>query len=402
MRPVSHWIAACIACLALGCVNSDVEPIPGSGFAPEPDEQTLWTQAAQIDAQLEKSEGVLHRDAELEQYLDGVAARLLTASAIQAPPVRVRVLMQPDANAFALPNGSLYVHSGLLAPMQSEAQLASVLGHELAHYLKRHALREQRAQQNRDTARKWAVGIVSVAAAAGGSVLVVAAIAATSNQLADQVIRTQFAGYSRDLEREADEQGMAMLRAAGYDPREAVAVFELLRADADAGDEKVPYVYASHPKLQERIESVEELLAEQPAPAGAALRTEAHAFEQRVTDLLLENAELQLKYAAVLPAERALERYVKLRPDDPRGPRMLADAYRRGGPGRTHVNRAVRVLEAAAERFPADAAIQLELGLLYREQGERERARARLSRYLELAPQAADRPIIQRYVAELQ
>jgi predicted Zn-dependent protease len=389
------------ASLTLSCVSTDVEPIAAAAFAPEQDERGLWNEAAKIDQSLEKKPGLLHRDAELEQYLDGVVNALLEASHGESPPVHVRVLMHPDANAFALPNGSIYVHSGLLAPMTNEAQLATVLGHELAHFLKRHSLRESREEQNHETARKVAVSIVLVLAAAGGDPGAALTIAQGSSRLAEQVIRTQLAGYSRDLEREADAEGIAMLRAAGYDSREALAVFELLRADADATEEKIPYLYSSHPRLQERIDSLRELLAEVPPPAGE-LRVGQSDYEQRITGVLIENSDLELRAGAVQPAQRALERYTRLRPNDPRGARTLAHAYRRSGPEREHVTRAALTLEDAAARFPNDAAIQLELGLLYRELDDRDRARVRLARYLELAPDAEDRPIIQRYVAELQ
>jgi regulator of sirC expression with transglutaminase-like and TPR domain len=104
----------------------------------------------------------------------------------------------------------------------------------------------------------------------------------------------------------------------------------------------------------------------------------------------------------VIPAQSQLERYVRLRPTDPDGFRLLAETHRRVGAEPDHVSRAADTLEIAAALAPEDAAIQRELGLLYRELGDRERAQASLVRYLGLAPEAADRAIIERYVAELQ
>jgi predicted Zn-dependent protease len=314
----------------------------------------------------------------------------------------VRVLLDPYANAFALPDGSVYLHSGLLAPLESEAQLAWVLGHELTHYVGRHALREQRAQQNRDTARQVTVATLAVIfAGASGNSFAAMDVANASNDLAEQVIAMQVAGYSRDLEREADARSLELLRAAGYEPSHALAALELLAADADASDSRIPYVYASHPKIQERIDSVRALLEDAPASADAR-RTGEEEFQQRVADLLPVNAELELATGARLPAELELERYVRLRPADADGFRLLAEAYRRAGPEREHVRRAAQTLERAASLAPDDARIQRELGLLYRELDDRGRAQASLSRYLVLAPAASDRAIIERYVAELQ
>jgi predicted Zn-dependent protease len=389
------WMALCM----LACVSTRVDPIASPGFTPHEDERSLWLQADQIDASLE-NEGRLLRDAELERYLDAIAQRLLEASGTSALPVHVRVLRDPYANAFALPNGSLYLHSGLIAPMESEAQVAWVIGHELTHFTHRHGLREQRAQQNRDTARTVAVSIVGVLAAAGGDPYTAFTLLHASNDLAHQVVRLQVAGYSRDMESEADARSLQLLRAAGYDPSQALVVLELLGADADASDATIPYVYASHPKIEERIASLTELL-DDPPPGAGPFRT-GDAFEERIANLLLANAELELATHALVPAQRGLERYVRLRPSDPEGFRLLAEAHRRAGPERDHVTRAADTLERAAALAPDDASIQRELGLLYRELGERDRAQANLTRYLALAPEAADRAIIERYVAELE
>src|SRR5688500_5770923 len=120
-------------------------------------------------------------------------------------------------------------------------------------------------------------------------------------------MRLQTAGYSRDLEREADAQSLAMLGAAGYDRAQAVATFELLLADADATERQIPYGYASHPKSQERIESVKQLLEDEPAAAPVALRIAEAEFQQRTASVLLANARLELATGAVIPAERALD-----------------------------------------------------------------------------------------------
>jgi predicted Zn-dependent protease len=389
------------AALALACVSTDVDPIADPAFAPEEDEAALWSEAAQIDAKLAER-GLVLRDAEVEGYLEDVAQRLLAGPATAPLPARVRVLLDPYANAFALPNGSVYLHSGLLAPMVNEAQLATVLGHELTHYTARHGLQEHRAQANLEKARdSVAVTFALITAAATGDPYAARILSQGTNDLAGQIMRLQLAGYSRELEGEADARALAMMRAAGYDPLQAIALFELLIADADATEAQIPYVYASHPKIQERIESVEELLETEP-PQSGALRTNEDEFQQRTASVLLANARLELATGAVVPAERALERYTRLVPADPAGVRVLAEAYRRAGPEPEHVARAAMTLERAAALQPDDAETQRELGLLYRELDDRDNARSRLARYLALAPDAADRGTIERYVAELQ
>jgi predicted Zn-dependent protease len=397
-RALSRFLS--LAPIAVACATVDVEPIRDSAFAPDDDEQKLWQQAQELDGGLEEAKQLL-RDPELEAYLEGVSKRLLAPMGPAAPAVRVRVLLNPHANAFAFPNGSLYLHSGLLAPMQSEAQLATVLGHEITHYVARHSLREARAQQNRETARKVAVGVVAVLAAAGGDPYAAMTLAQGSSEFAQTIIRAQVAGYSRDLEREADQRSIEMLIASGYEPSEALRVFERLREDVEASDQGGPYAYASHPHIEERIASVKELLAKRP-PGAAPGHVGDAEFQERTAGVLVANAELELASGAVVPAQNNLERYLALRPNDVKALRLLAEACRRLGPEPENVARAASALERAAALAPDEAGVQRELGLLYRELADRERASRSLRRYVELAPDAPDRPIVERYLAELQ
>jgi predicted Zn-dependent protease len=383
--------------LAVACATSEPKPIRDPAFTPEADERELWEQAARLSEKLEASP-LLLRSVELETYLEDVALRLLRAHGSGSLAVRVRVLRDPIANAFALPNGHVYLHTGLLAPMRNEAQLAAVLGHELTHYLARHALREQRAERSQEKSRQIAVGTAFVLGVAGLTPLLwVAVTHEEENSLVTTLMRAQLAGYSRELEHEADQVGAEMLRGAGYRPGEMLRVLELLREEADATTSDVPYVYASHPRIQERIESVVELLddSEEPGRVGAT------EYQQQTVDVLLVNARLELDSGAVQPAQRNLENYLALRPDGVGGRLLLAEAYRREGPERAHLLRAAAALEKAPPSSPESPELHRDLGLLYRELQDWPRARASLTRYVGLAPDAPDRPIIERYLSEL-
>src|SRR5262249_32498698 len=155
--------------------------------------------------------------------------------------------------------------------------------------------------------------------------------------------------------------GLQLMRAAGYQPSQARTVFELLVADADATDAGIQYIYSSHPKLEQRIESVSHLLEDQPA-LPSEQRTGEAEYDAHIAGLLMDNAALELSVHALVPAQRSLERYVRLRPTDPVGFRALANAYRRSGPEREHVERAAVTLEQAAALAPDDAETQRDLG----------------------------------------
>ncbi|MFN8644777.1 MAG: M48 family metalloprotease [Candidatus Binatia bacterium] len=202
--------------LTVGCASTDLPPIERPDFQMEEDERVAWSDSARVDEALVKH-GVIYQDASLQRVLDGVVARLLPHIGAAGPPVRVRVLKDPYLNAFALPNGSIYFHSGLLAEVENEAQLATVLGHELSHFVRRHGLKTQRQAENRRLANQI------VAPHRGHSEHGGPGLASALLEVAESpaLIQAQISGYSRELEQEADTQGFAILAAAGYDVREA-------------------------------------------------------------------------------------------------------------------------------------------------------------------------------------
>src|SRR6202023_3035874 len=96
---------------------------------------------------------------DLEAYLNDVPQRLGPSEAFAAIPFRIRVVRNPYLNAFTLPNGRIYVHTGMLARMDNEAQLATLLAHEMTHATHRHAIRGLRDRKNN---LAFAVGLNSI------------------------------------------------------------------------------------------------------------------------------------------------------------------------------------------------------------------------------------------------
>ena len=137
-------LGLCVAlALLLSACATGVVPIgAGSGpFTPDADERLLWAQADK-DATALLARVRLYDAAALVAYLTGLAERLTPAAARSAggPVPRVILLRDPTLSAFAWPDGRVFVHTGLVAAVDSEAQLALVLARELAHVVQRHAL----------------------------------------------------------------------------------------------------------------------------------------------------------------------------------------------------------------------------------------------------------------------
>ena len=285
LRAPSRAIALAVAgLLCVSCVTTQLPPVSAAGanFEPTSDELALW-QDSRIEEESLRQAVALYDDPLLEDYLDGVAARLTPPgmAANRHIHYRVSVIEDPTLNAFAYPTGSLYVHTGLLARMENEDQLATVLGHEMSHVEYRHMLRYRRSAQNKQVALftasiaaavilaneedyQWRHGDRGEARMIGifGDLLVGLGL-----QLA---FLAAVNGYGRDLELEADQGGFHKLEAAGYDLSQAPRLYEILLAGSsgDAGRAE-NYFFGSHPRLTERIESARTYVASHRPPDAA-------------------------------------------------------------------------------------------------------------------------------------
>ena len=182
-------------------------------------------------------------DSALQAYVAEVGERLLPHTHRPDFPYQFTVLDSEEVNAFATP-GYVYVTRGILAQLQSEAELAALLGHELAHITARHTARGIGQQQTVD-ALGWLVERISGASAV--------------SQAADLLGAAHLGSYSRDAEREADRLGAEYATAAGYDPAAMRNLLQglrdLERMRADAGHpEAGGGLFATHPRTGERLE----------------------------------------------------------------------------------------------------------------------------------------------------
>src|SRR5439155_144822 len=151
-RPTKFLAGVLVISLLAGCASTNVPPMgyQGQPYRPAADERQLWSDAEREEEKLAKL-GKSWDDPLLEEYLSSVAAKLVPEEARQAgaPAVRIVVLKDPTLNAFTMPNGKVYVHTGLLSRLQNESQLAMILGHEVTHVTNRHALKFNRDPRNK-------------------------------------------------------------------------------------------------------------------------------------------------------------------------------------------------------------------------------------------------------------
>ncbi len=205
-----------------------------------------------------------YADEKLQAYVQAVGEKVAAISHRNNLFYRFTVLDTPDINAMALPGGYIYINRGLLAHLNSEAELAAVLAHEVGHVTARHTVRQH--------ASGTLASVFSTAVAIGTGVQQAGDLA---NLLGTAVVR----GYGREMEPESDRLGAEYLARAGYDPQSIVGVLRALKAQEQyaeararaAGEEYQGYhgLFATHPdhdtRLQQAVSGAAALVSGVPA-----------------------------------------------------------------------------------------------------------------------------------------
>lgn len=226
-------------------------------------------------------------DAELTDYLNRLAARLVTHPSAQGFQLELFAVEDRSINAFALPGGFIGVHTGLLAAAQAESELASVLAHEIGHVTQRHIARMLSANKQSSTIAMASLLAALLAARANPQ----AAMGVAS--LGSTVQMQQMLGFSRDAEREADRAGVEMLQQAGFDPQGMVDFFGRLQAASRLTESSLPPYLRTHPLSGERMTDIQNRLLSlryrQHADSAdfALLRLRLRATADRTSDGLI-------------------------------------------------------------------------------------------------------------------
>lgn len=189
-------------------------------------------------------------DARMQKYVNALGRWLSLHTERPELPWQFGVLDSPNVNAFATPGGIIFITRGLLQHMRSEAELAGVLAHEIAHVLKRHHLKA--IQKN---ARVSLAGdLVGEAAKKKGKENLTKAVGFGTEMYAR--------GLDKDDELEADRMGIVIAARAGYDPYGLPAVLQTLQA-LNAEDSTLALMFKTHPAPADRLEALEKLLSAQ-------------------------------------------------------------------------------------------------------------------------------------------
>ena len=323
------------------------------------------------------------------------------------------LIRDPSPNAFAMPNGRIYIHTGMLARLDDSSQLAALLGHEITHVAGHHSIVQFRIKAGQVLDWIFTGGVIT--------------------------LFTQLK-FSRDLEQESDDRAPQMLLESGvYDPHAMPDLMELLNEDFEGVRPRVATVWTTHPDPEDRLAKSLAVVAEMPAR-----ERDPEAFDAIVHPLramtVRDYIQDDYPYTAIAVAQSFIERY----PDDLEFRLLLADAWKALGPRsefapedftnrdkrrnlrqrvfRTRVERTERLMETEEgragyaanmahartlyeellETAPDYGPAQRGLGEVYEALGmPREAGRAYLE-YLRQAPDADDRPVIVARLAAIR
>jgi len=302
---------------------------PGVAFQFTKIDNDVLAEANAVDARYEKK-GLVMQDPGLQKYLDTVGAQVLANRPVpENVTFRFRAVRDPMVNAFALPNGSVYVTTGLLALLENEAQLAGVLGHETGHVFERHSYLENRSERKKALTLNI-IQIVAAAAPVGpnlstGMQVFGAAVMAGAD-ISSIVLVASVYGYSREMERQADGDGLAAMTASGYDPHAMARSFELLDQDSKLEFEPFDSFYHDHPKLKDRQAAAAEF-ASAHTPADARVGGEKE-YLAAVSPAIVYDISMNMECRRARTAVARAGRMTAMFPDDPKYQTLLGDAYR--------------------------------------------------------------------------
>lgn len=267
-----------------GCALNPVTGTPDLVTMTEAEEVET---GAKMDVAIRRVYGA-YDDPALQTYVNEVGQRLAKVSHRQDVKFQFVVLDSNDVNAFALPGGYVYITRGLMSYLNSEAELAAVLGHEIGHVTSRHGVRQHAkgvfTQVTMGTvvqATPWLNNAIGKSALLGGA-------------------GAFLAGYSRDYELEADGLGAEYLARAGYDPQAMFRVLAVLKnqevfeRDRAKKEEREPRIYhgvfASHPSADQRLQ---EILEEARKKHVATTKAERDTYLERISGMVYGDAEME-------------------------------------------------------------------------------------------------------------
>jgi beta-barrel assembly-enhancing protease len=256
--------------------------VAGCGVSQQQEVQMGQQEAQQVNSQLP-----MLQDAQINNYINSLGNSIAHTTSRADLAWQFAVVNTDVVNAFALPGGYVYVNRGILSRASNESELASVMGHEIEHVVRRHSVQQMEQTQNANIGVTLACALTNIC----------------NNQAAQAAIQVGgtaiFAKFSRTDEIQADEGGFQNVIHTGLNPRGMLTFFQKLLAEEQesGGNGATASWFADHPGTQDRIADVQRMLSQVPASTLAGLRVDSPAFQS-----------MKRRLAQLPPAPRAAAR----------------------------------------------------------------------------------------------
>ena len=418
---------------------STIEQVNDEKFVFGKVDQELLSEINLLDERFEK-EGAVYHETALDAYLTRVGMAVVADRKLENVEWKFRALRDSVPNAFALPNGSIYVNTGLLALLDDESQLAAVIAHEVTHVSQRHTYLRNRSIRKKVLAINILNTISNWNPLGGTAGLAISLIA----NISPFMLALSILGYSRDQEKEADLEGLKMATAAGFAPEGMPNSFKSLQRDVEG--EQLNSFYSDHPKLQERVNYTSSSI---PADSRKLSEVEVKIAKDDYLGLMelvdRHNVQLAINEGRFRSAVFVSQKLVDLRPNSSDNVFCLAESYRMLGPrnaeltsqqltsgakkkaAKSRDKRTLEELDAELLKNPAgqeawkannekaeklflralelnrfNAAAHRGLGMLYERLNRKDEAANEYAAYIELAPNAIDTERIRRRLTVLK
>lgn len=358
------------------------------GYQPEDanDEKGLWNEFEEMERTLNKS-ALLVREPEIVAYMNEIVCR---TAAAYCNDFRVYIVRNPNFNASMAATGMMEIWTGLILRAGSTDEIAAVVGHEIAHYTRLHSL-----QRMRDIKKKMAAG----------SIFDIAVILATgySSPLGQMTAMLTALAFSREQETEADVLGAKLIANAGYDPHASYRVWQRIIAEEEAAEFKreEPGMFAkTHPASEQRASYLESWVSARYGPPDRE-----QVADEKLLEILNKHylmlMEDQLDTNRFGRTKELLERHAEMGVNPSLVRFFYGEMFRqRGREGDRE--RARDAYLHAIELGGAPADTYSNLGYLYLKARDTENAKKYFRQYLEIAPDASDRAMIEFYIEEDQ
>ena len=380
--PIIIFLVSCATPIGGAKKIEDIKPQETPSI--ESIEAGLWMQMNNYEEKL-KTSGSRLKDKELEKYLKNILCKLTPD---YCKDIRVYVQDIPYFNAFMAPNGMMVVWSGLLLRAQNEAQVAAVIGHEAGHYIKRHSLKSWLDAKSRtDLMALLSIGLAVGGVPSGGDIFNLT-----------QLLQVGFmAKHSRDNEREADKVGLDFLIKAGYDPTQAPKIWENIIKEMELGDVNKPLTFlASHPAPEERIENLKkqtegyENIENKKNEKELKEKIKPHLKKWIKNEIRLNNEVEQTEFVLDTTFENSKNQHLLKF--------YKGEVYRLRGDKENNYEKAIGYYNESIKEKNNFPNVYRELGLLQLKTEQDNEAKKNLKKYLELAKNPKDAPIIESYL----